>query len=307
MARQARQNVSMLSTADKTQVRDADPFFPVAQEQLKTSRGIDSGIYAVVRQDNGEVLGQYKGEKMLPYRTLVDSFENELNNQGITFKRSFTTAANGARLYGRYDIESGLTVGRETFNGFLTLQACYDSKFQTLTGYDMMNLRCLNTVEGFTRMAELHGKVSNDNVRLVNVVCNVRGLIESGQRLIAESIDRMNTIELTNDDARNVISNIVAKGAIVGVSERAGYLIHHNWINPDEHESELGNTFNRLYNAATRFTRDVQNVGRFELGKRAGRYIGGAFHLATSQQHALQALLATPVKPLDFDNVTVNV
>lgn len=306
MARKERQNVSMITKADATQ-SSADPFFNVFQEELKTSKGVASGIHAVIREDTGAVLGQYSGEKLLPYRELVETFETALTKENIRFDRSLITTGNGARLYGKYNLETALTIQGESFKGHLNLQGFYDSSGSAGYSYGVKNLVCLNGVEGFTQVFDLFRKVSLQNEKtLIALAHGVAGVIESGQRAIGETIEAMNRIELSNDDARNVISNLVHRGAVAGVSPRTGYLIHHNWANPDEHESNLGMTFNRLYNAATRFTRDVENVGRFEMSRKASRYIGGAFQLATKRDDVLKSLLATPVKPLDFDSVTVH-
>jgi len=134
---------------------------------------------------------------------------------------------------------------------------------------------------------------------------NVVMAIEAGQNHLTKTVEGMAKIEVNDGQARNILSNIVSKGKLAGVSARTGYLINHNWQNPSEDEKRLGNTLFRLYNAATRLTRDIDRVGRFELSRRANLYLTGAFDLAARQPNSLSALLATPTELLEFDEITV--
>ena len=51
----------MIETAAKDQSEQWE--FPVAQEELVTSKGVASGIHAVIRGDTGQVIGSYRGQK----------------------------------------------------------------------------------------------------------------------------------------------------------------------------------------------------------------------------------------------------
>jgi hypothetical protein len=118
-------------------------------------------------------------------------------------------------------------------------------------------------------------------------------------------VERMGNIEISDSNARNIVSNIVDLGKLKGVSPKTGHLVFNNWRNPSNDEKPLGNTLYRLYNAATRLTRDVENVGRFEMSRKANVFLTGAFDLAAKRGTDLERLLATPANPLDFDGVTV--
>lgn len=296
-------NVSAIQSADKAQSNDWN--FNVYQEQLVTKQGKNSGIFAVCRQDNGEVIGQYKGFKALNYPSLVETFETALQNAQLTVasKKLFTTG-NGARFFGSYEVGE-MNVRGEAFGMSVRLQSSHDGSLIPAFAFEGKRLACLNKVMANILYAMFSQKHSV-NFDLSFIADNVHIALEKGKNHIAQFVEKMAQIAISDADAKNILSNIVALGAGAGVSERAGYLIHHNWMNPSHDEQGLGNTLYRLYNAATRFTRDVENVGRFELSRRANIYITGAFDLAASREHDLRTLLAIPQKALDWNGVTVD-
>jgi len=297
-----RQNVSMIESRDKTQSDVWD--FPVRQEELLTSEGIKSGIHAVVRGDNGAVIGQYKGEKVLPYPSLVETFEESLSTTGFEFTRSIVTTGNGARFFGRYAI--GQTqVGNESFGDILRLQSSHDGKLTPGFAYEAERLACFNGMVMRQVLWAMFRKHSA-NLDLGFIAQNMTQAIENGRAGLSNIIGKLANIQIDDGQARNVLSNIVEMGATKGVSPRAGYLINDNWENPSEDEKPLGNTLYRLYNASTRFCRDVETVGRFELSRKANQFITGAFTLAGERKHDLDRLLSEPRNALDFDGVTVN-
>lgn len=303
MARKQRLNVSMVKTADKEQSADWD--FPVYQEELITSKGVMSGIHAVVRGDNHAVIGQYRGQKVIPYRDLTEAFETGLQDAGLKFDRSLITTANGARFFARYNVGNGLHINGEGFNKIFSLQSSYNGSLTHGYEFEVERLKCLNRMTGFVSVHELYRKHSV-SLKADFIAEDIHNAIENGEKNVKEVIEKMAAIEIGDGDAQNILSNIVQKGALSGVSERTAHLINHNWRNPSADESPLGNTLYRLYNAATRFSRDVATVGRFEMSRKANIYLTGAFDLAARRSTDLNALLATPIKKLDFDAVTVN-
>ncbi len=303
MAKAKRTNVSMVQTADSEQSNNWD--FPVHQEELVTSQGVKSGIHAVIRGDTQAVIGQYKGNKVLPYNRLVETFELGLEKTGLKFSRSFLTTSNGARFFGRYDIGNGLHVNGEGFRKVISLQSSHDGSLTPGYSLEIQRLACLNGMMGLAEVFALFRKHS-ENLDIDFIQTNIVQAIESGEIHAKQTIEQMSSVSIRDNDAQNILSNIVKMGSMAGVSERSGYLINHNWRNPSPDEIPLGDTLYRLYNAATRFTRDVANVGRFEMSRRANMYITGAFDLAVRRKSDLEKLLANPIKPLEFDKVIIH-
>ena len=296
-------HVSMIETAAKDQSTEWE--FPVAQEELVTSKGVASGIHAVIRGDTGQVIGSYRGQKVLPYSQLVETFETVLNDAQIPFQRQLLTTQNGGRFFGKYDLGNGLAVKEESFKSILRLQSSHDGTLTPGFGFEAERLVCLN---GMMIMAEVFAmfKKHSEKLDLGFIELNVTKAIEAGQGHLTKTVKSMSEIGISDKQARNVLSNIVSKGKCAGVSPRTGFLVYHNWQTPTEDEKQLGDTLYRLYNSAMRFTRDVDKVGRFELSRRANLYLTGTFDLASRQTHAMKALLDTPSEPLEFDAVTVN-
>lgn len=274
------------------------------QEELLTAKGVKSGIHAVVREDTGAVIGQYKGQIMLPYKQLAETFDTALTAAGFQFTRSFLTTGNGARFWGKYNIGNGLHIAGEAYEKEIFLQSSHNGTLSPGFSFAMRRLACLN---GMVGMAEVFAifKRHSANLDLGFIANSAQTAIESGAIHAKETVERMGNLQLGNGQARNVLSNLVTLGKNSGVSPRAGLLINHNWENPSEDEKPLGNTMFRLYNAATRFCRDVDKIGRFELSRRANTYITGAFDLAVRRSTDLEKLLAVPAEPLEFDSVSV--
>jgi len=296
-----RKSVSMISKADAGQSSNWD--FPVFQEELITGRGVKSGIHAVVRGDTGAVIGQYSGEKLLPNTELVGAFEGELSRLGLSFNRSFLTTGGGARFYGRYELGE-MGVNGEKFKQVLTLENSYDRSLLRAYSFEAMRVLCLNGMVGLGKVAGTREKHSLE-FDIQSWVVGVGDVIANGAKSATKAIDIMSSVKLDDSKARNVLSNLVTASRGQGMSERSALLINSNWENPAIDEVPLGDTLYRLYNAATRYTRDVAKVGRFELSQKSAAYIGGAFDCAI-ERGQIENLFKTPVAPIDFDAVTVS-
>lgn len=296
-----RKNVSFTESPDKSQSQDWD--FPVFQEELKTSRNVNSGIHAVIRADTGTVIGQYRGEKVLPYGQLVETFETALSNNGLTVtSRKMTTTGDGARFFGQYKV-GDVRVGNESFARILTLQSSHNGTLTPGFCGEAERLACLNGMI-LSEMVYSIFKRHSTNFDLGFVGENIVQALESidkGTNLLVESMVEK---PVSQGLARNILSNIVAKSKGV-ISPKIAYLVNYNWETPSADEKPLGDNLYRLYNAATRFTRDLTNVDRLELSRRANTYLTGAFNLAATRPHDWQALTATPSQMLDFDGITI--
>jgi hypothetical protein len=302
MAKAKRTNYSMNLKADESQSNNWD--FKVIQENLKTSRGIDSGIHAVIREDTGIVIGQYSGAKVLPYIDIINAFENGMANAGLAFTRSLFTTGNGARFFGEYTIGELSIIGGEKFANKLRLQSSHDGTLQAGFCFEAMRLACLNGMMLLQTIWAMMKKHS-EKLDISFLTDNIQQAIDAGNGHLLETVDRMSDVQISDTQARAILSNIVNMGASKGVSPRAGHVIYDNWRNPSADETTIGNSLYRLYNCATRFTRDIEKLGRFEMSRKANLFITGAFDLAARNPQNLQKLLTSPVTLLDFDGVVV--
>lgn len=301
-AKSKRENVTREYAPDSEQNSDWE--FQVKQEELVTSEGVKSGIHAVIRADTGAVIGQYSGQKAVQYSDIVSAFETGLQKIGLQFKREIFTTGNGARMFGEFQIGEKITIATEDFFQVLRLQSSHDGSLKPGFCFEGKRLACLNGAMISEKIMEIYKKHS-EKFDLSYLSENIITAIETGQNYLAQTIGRMIDIQITDEQAKAILSNIVALGSLKGVSPRAGYIIHDNWKNPSDDEKGLGNSLYRLYNAATRFARDVEKSGRFELSRRANLFVTGAFDLAARNPANLQKLLAPPVSPLDFEGTKV--
>lgn len=306
MARGAIKNVSMVKTADSEQGTKWD--FEVEQAEFLNPYDAEkkTGVWGVFRRDTNQYVGQYKGLKVLPYTRLVNTFEESLDKAGIVPQsKSFITTMNGGRFWGRYDIGNGVHVGNDGFKRIITLQGSYNGSLKHGYSVEMERLACLNGMVIMEQVFAMFEKCSANN-DLEFISTDMPTVLENGTQYALQSVERMGNITLNDDKARNIVSNIVDMGKLRGVSPKTGHLIFNNWRNPTQDEKPLGDTLYRLYNAATRLTRDIANVGRFEMSRKANVFVSGAFDLAVRRDTDLAKLLATPANPLDFDAVTVS-
>jgi hypothetical protein len=294
--------INMISKADEGQSNTWD--FPVFQEELRTKAGVRSGIHAVIREDTGAVIGEYKGVKMTENRAIVEQAENKFASLGLAFKREkFITTQGGARFFGKYSIGK-MEIGGEQFNQTVTLTNSYDGSLKAALELAILRLLCLNSMEGFqTVLSSLRKHRETDILKEMFAEFG-KGIVE-GSKAIAATLQAMRQIELNESQIETVLSNLAHKGEKSGVGEKHAVLIYRNWQLPSNDEKPLGDTLYRLYNAATRYTRDVANVGREEMSRRANTYITDAFDLSIRQGNFQSAFLG-PVTKIKFAEYELN-
>ena len=298
-----RTSVSMISKPDAGQSDSWE--FDVEQEELRTKSGKLTGLWAVVHADTGAYIGKYSGVKALGYPSLVKTFEPALIEAGYNFTRSLFTTKGGARFFGRYDL-STVKIRGEEFKSIIRLQSSHDGSLSPGFAFEAERLACFNGMMIMSTVFAMSRKHS-ERLDLGFIAANIQRAIEAGQGHLSQSIDRMSAIAIDDGQARNVVSNLVTLGATRGVSAKAGLFIFGNWRKPTTDEQGLGNNLYRLFNAATRYTRDVNNVGRFESSRKSNLFLTGSFDLAARGENHLARLLAAPSSPLDFDGVTIEV
>jgi hypothetical protein len=287
---------SMNMSEDKQQSEQWN--FPILQEVLKTSRGISTGIHAVIREDSGEMIGQYSDEKAISYAKISSSFEAGLIKLGFEVQKNAFVTGNGSRFFANYSLDMEKIAG-ESFSCNVRLQAAHDGSLKRGFSFFMKRLACLNGMMITSEVFSIYKKASM-NFDLSFLENNIQNAIDGGKSHVKGSIEKMLQIPLETSQVEKIASNLVTLGKFKGVTERAGLFMVHNWNNPSADEMPLGNNLYRLYNAATRWTRDIENKQRFEMANKANVFISGAFDLASRRVTDLDKLLAIPVESLDF-------
>ena len=280
--------------------------FPITQEILKTSAGVPTDIHAVIRTDTGEMVGQYSDEKATAYPALVAAFEGGLikYGAGFTSEKAFVTN-NGGRFFADYHV-GNVSIKGESFACYVRLLSSHNGTQKAGFQFFIKRLVCLNGMM-LTDKVFAFFKRHAKNLDLGFLETEIRSAITTGESYVAESIGRMLAIPLDTDKVSNICSNLFAIGSTKGASERAVCFMHHNWCNPSADEAGLGNNLYRLYNAATRWTRDVERLQRFEMASKANTYISGALDLAARGEHNLNRLLAIPSTPIKFSDIIIDV
>jgi len=295
----------MISKADEGQSNTWD--FPVFQEELQTKRGIGSGMFAVIREDTGKVVGEYRGLKMLPNTEMVQRFETMVSEAGETFKQvSALTTKDGSRFFAKYQIGNETKIVGESYGKVVTLVNSYDGSLTPELDYSMLRIRCLNGVISLASVTNIRDKKHALTFDLISQVSRFIAGMAEAHKGTTEAIEEMTRIKLNDAQADNVLANLVSNGKNFSFAEKHAVLIQRNWRNPVADEKPLGDTLYRLYNAATRYARDVERVGRFELSQRTNAYIGDAFGLSLRQKSFAQRFLAPSPLKIDFNEYAVN-
>lgn len=279
--------------------------FAISQEILKTSAGVPTNIHAVIRVDTGAMIGQYSDEKATPYPALVAAFEAGLVKYGATFirEKAFVTD-NGGRFYADYHV-GNLMIKGEMFACYVRLMSSHNGTQKAGFLFYIKRLVCLNGMMLTDKVFSIFKRHAK-NLDLSFLSTEIQSAVASGESHVSEMVNRMLAIPLDTDKVSHICSNLFAIGSTKGVSERAACFMFNNWQHPTTDELALGNNLYRLYNAATRWTRDVEKLNRFEMANRANTYISGALSLASSREYDLNRLLAIPTAPIKFNDIIID-
>lgn len=268
-----------------------------------------SNIFGIVRHDTGEVIGRYQREgSLLPNVELVGRFEDALTQRGATFDRSITTFDNGARMLARYTLDKELSILGDNCRREITIRNSYDSTWTVASTGGVKRMICLNGMFGFEQFESLMQKHS-PKLDLDLIFRQIDHVLEFDP---SKDLERLADRALTHEQAANMLGN-VARYSKNAISKNAATRILLNWHQPDETERNLGDNAWRLYNAGTRFFRDLATV-RAERSNDASFMFTNIMTLAASGrkpfgERALDTLLVEPEKSfrlLDKDIVTVS-
>ncbi len=263
--------------------------FDVHQENLPSSKGIPTGIHAVIRSDTGECVGQYKGVKLVPNKQVVEVFESEMTKRGSTFTANYLTTAGGSRFYARYTI-GGLQVKGvlgEIFNGQFVLQNSYDGSLKIGFETWLERLACLN---GMKTMQSLYAmlKRHSEELDLSYVAAQIEVAVNSLPDLEKE-FAMLADVSINHEQGISILANLTKLNKYP-LSNRMAQKIAGNWAVPTDDEKPLGDSLYRLFNAGTRLFRDLTD-SRFELANRTNGMFTEQLLLAARNRNSLQQLL----------------
>lgn len=296
---------NIISKPDASQSNVWD--FPVHQERLQTSTGVKSDIWGVVRGDTGKVIGQYRGEKMLRNTDVVETFETMLRNNGQTFERvNALTTKDGARFFARYKVGADTKIIGESYSTMINVSNSYDGTLSQEYEAYMMRIACFNGAYGLSRIAQANGKKHSFTFSIESQTEKFFAEMLQTQYASRETIEKMDKIKINDIQAENILSNMVERGVKFGFGERHAVLVNRNWQNPTQDEKSLGNTLYRLFNAGTRYARDIERNGRFELSQRTGLFIGDAIGFSLRRNSFESEMMKPSAVKIDFADYASN-
>jgi len=291
--------VGELKPTEGERIGDWD--FPVAQETLRTSAGIKTPIMAVIRQDNGEFVGSYRSEALTSNVEIHEAVLEALSRQGIDDPQMTAEVyGNGSRTVMTYNLR-GSSFGGESFSNSLRVKNSYDGSWQISASSMATRLACLNGMylnQQETIVSKRHS-AGVDPAALAKVIgSNLQGLDHD-----LAGLERLQDLPISHDHAMNVLGNVarLSKGAL---GLKGATRIALNWIEPSEDEVHMGDSWWRLFNAGTRYFRDLAEVQR-GLSHKGNKFFSDALLLAVHPErsgfatHAKAELTAVP--PANWD------
>jgi hypothetical protein len=286
--------------------RTSDWDFPVAQEELLTNEGRKTGILAVVRQDTGDYLGQYRKQSLLPNKELVDTFESSLKSEGISFDRKISVMGNGSRFTASYELGNKISVLGEAHSPVMHINNSYDGLRKVSLNLGIERLICLNGMTGFSKDFELN-KRHSPKLNSSFIASKVLEAMKSLPNSIGQ-VEKLGSIKADDSVITNVLGNLAqySKGII---SPKLAMRILVAWFNPTNDEMPLGNNLYRLAQAGNRVLRDLETK-RIEKTQKARYSFGQQLVLAANPEvssyarHAWDQLKAIPSDPYRLDLAT---
>jgi hypothetical protein len=287
---------------------------PVETEELLTSNGAKSGIFAVVANRGGndeQVVGKYsKGETLTSNREMTDSVESALSLVGWDYKRTEQIWRDGSGFTATYNILTPIN-GLESLLHSpimpqLKLHNSYDGLDKKYLEFAMEILKCLNGAIGFLEAASMAIKHSKDS--LSRFAQGINGVIEQGKQAMP-SLASLGDMAINDEQAVNLFTNIArANSSKNAISDKTALTMLAHYFAPDENESRLTPSLWRAYMAGTRAMRDLAEV-RPTQAQAANAALGRAmsFALSTPKQGSAflhgygspyAALIAPPSKAL---------
>jgi hypothetical protein len=234
-----------------------ESFVQVGNSRVKT------GFWPVVRTDLESPLvigGYYKKTSVLSHAELIHAFESALEKEGHKFERNITMLRNGGRMVVTYRLPDVVMQGPngENYNPVFILKNGLDGKWKLSGHWRVERLICLNGVTANVDEMILSKKHSA-NLDLSKVVNLLRdGLEKSSDSL--EALKPMIDIEIDNQKAFNILSNMASVTKYGAWNKKTGLYIFDAWQNPTSDETPIGDNLYRLLQSGTRVFRDLDTI-----------------------------------------------
>ncbi len=261
--------------------------FRVNTEKLKTAAGVESGISAVINATTGEVVGQYKGDKVIENKVLVEMVSTALKNAGVEHSFTGRVTNGGSRFYGVFQLDGRefLAPDGDKVRTQVLVRNSYDRSLLAEGELQVEKMVCLNQatamkqVWGFRTRHVLNNKLTISAQELSDAIEHEKN-----------SYLAMSKIPLTLQEGQNIAANI-AKNSKIAISEKTVQRLQLNWLSPTDDEKAQGDTLFRFFNAGTRLLRNTAET-KFELSKRLMSSFVGQIGLAMERPAALAQLKA---------------
>lgn len=260
---------------------------PVETEELLTSSGARSGIFAVVAnkgEHDESVVGKYsKGEILTSNREMTDKVESSLESIGWEFSRSESIWRDGSGFTATYSILSRIDglegLIHSPIMPQLKLHNSYDGIDKKRLEFAIEILKCLNGCIGMLDSASMSIKHAKDS--LSRFAAGITGVIEQGKAAMP-SLASLCDMRLTDETVVNLFTNIAQASSSKGaISDKTALTMIASYFSPDENERALQPSLWRAYMAGTRAMRDLAQV-RPTQAQSANMALGRAISFALS-------------------------
>jgi hypothetical protein len=260
------------------------------------------GLAGVFHKESGEYLGHYSDARcVVPNTTLIGTFEEALNSAGLEYSRNiYTTGVAGAVMHALYTLTGGTSFKGPDGHEIATrirLVNSYNCQFEVSAIVEGFRLICLNGAVGFGEVSAMF-KRHEAGISATAIAKNLMASVETGRALLSDTFSRMGEFAVTHEQGGFILRNMFRKAPhkFSGLLARR---IEENWNTPaaDEQASHL--TLWGLYNAATRYFRDLlrEDSDKAMFLNRVEPHVAAVMRaFITDEKHRL-ALLA----PVTFD------
>lgn len=216
-------------------------------------------LFGVFDKGSGTFLGQYSDAKsVVPNVELVAKFEEAMQSAGLTWERRiYTYGVAGAIMAAKYRVGGMDFVGPDgkKIAMELALRNSYNRTVEVESEASAMRLICLNGMVGWGKVFGL-GMRHGPGISVPSIVQKIMPALELAQTEFSGHFQRLVDTALTQEEGEFMLRNMFLRSAVKfsGVTARR---IENNWRNPVEDEKDSHLTLWGLYNAATRYFRDL--------------------------------------------------
>jgi hypothetical protein len=216
-------------------------------------------LFGVFDKETNTFLGQYSDAKsVVPNVQLVAQFEAAMQSAGLTWKRDiFTYGVAGAVMSAKYRIHGMDFTGPDgkAIAMQLALRNSYNRTVEVESEASAMRLICLNGMVGWGNVFGL-GMRHGPGISVPAIVQKIMPALEQAAGEFVGSFQRLADTALTQDEGEFMLRNMFLRSAVKfsGVTARR---IEANWRNPVDDEKDSHLSLWGLYNAATRYFRDL--------------------------------------------------